>query len=234
MSTEDDPREPSPLVEGWSGGLTWLAHPAELQQRASHALTVDGQVWVIDPLEAPDVDDALDELGEVAGVVLLLDRHRRDAAAFAERYDVAVHVPEPLGDAADRLGVPVEPFAGELAATGYRARPVVDNRFWREAALVSGDGATALVPEALGTNPFYTAPGERVGVSPVLRPFPPRRQLGDLAPERLLVGHGPPVLENAGPAVEAALAGARRRAPRLFWKLATSLVRGWDSPDSTA
>lgn len=221
----DDPRAPAPLVEEWPGGLTWLAHPDELQQRASHALAVDGRVWVVDPLEAPGVDDALADLGEVAGVVLLLDRHRRDAASYAERYDVSIHVPDPLGDAADRLAVPVEPFDGELADTGYRSRPVIDNRFWREAALVSDDGTTALVAEALGTNRYYAAPGERVGVSPVLRPFPPRRQLGDLHPQRLLVGHGPPVLEDAGPAVRDALAGARRRAPRLLWQLVTSFVR---------
>lgn len=223
MGAEDEvPR----LVDDWSGGLTWLAHPEEPMQRASHALAVDDAVWVVDPLEALGVDDALADLGEVAGVVLLLDRHRRDAAAFAERYDVAVHVPEPLGDLADRLDAPVEPFDSELADTGYRSRRVVDNRFWREAALVSPDGATALVPEALGTNRYYTAPRERVGVSPVLRPVPPRRQLGDLDPERLLVGHGEPVLEGAGPAVRDALAGARSRAPRLYWQVVTSLVRG--------
>lgn len=227
MPALDEASEPSAQVEAWPGGLSWLAHPDEPEQRASHALAVDGGVWVVDPLEVPEIHEALAELGEVRGVVLLLDRHRRDAAAFADRYDVAVHVPEPLGDAADRLGVSVEPFDGELAETGYRSRPVVDNRLWREAALVSADGATALVPEALGTNRFYAAPGERVGVSPVLRPFPPRRQLGDLAPDRLLVGHGPPVLEDAAPAVEDALAGARRRAPRLYWQLLRSLVGGW-------
>lgn len=215
-----------PRLDEWPGGLTWLAHPNEAEQRASHALATDEGVWLVDPLEAEGVDEAGEALGEVAGVVLLLDRHRRDAAAFAARYGVAVHLPEPLAPAAVGVDAPVERFDGELADTGYRSRPVVDNRFWLEAALVGDGGETALVPEALGTNPFYTAPGERVGVNPFLRPFPPRRQLGDLAPERLLVGHGPPLLEDAGPAVRDALDGARRRAPAAYWHLLRSLVRG--------
>lgn len=232
--TGDEPR----FVRDWAGGLTWIAHPAEAMQRASHALLADGDVWLVDPVDAEGVDDAVADLGEVAGVLVLLDRHRRDAAAFAERHGVAVHVPETLGDAADGLGVPVERFAGELADTGYRARPVVRNRFWREAALVRrgggedgegggrGAGGVAVVPEALGTTSYFTAPGERVGVNPMLRLLPPRAALGDLHPERLLVGHGLPVHADAGPAIRDALAGARRRAPRLYLDTFASWIRG--------
>lgn len=210
----------------WPRGQTWLADPDEPMQRASHALVADGSVWVVDPVEADGIHPELEALGEVAGVVVLFDRHTRDAVAFAERYAVAVHLPDPLGGVADELGVPVEPFAGELADTGYRSRSVVDNRFWREAALVGDGGRTVLVPEALGTNEYYLAAGERVGVNPALRLFPPRRQLGDLEPDRLLVGHGPPVIEAAGPALRDALAGARRRAPDVYWRAAKALVRG--------
>lgn len=209
----------------WPGGLTWLAHPDEPMQRASHALAAAGHVYLVDPLEAPEIAGELGALGEVAGVVVLLDRHTRDAAAFASRYGVPVYVPEAVADGIGDLGVPVERFRTELVDTGYRARAVVENRFWREAALVSDDGATAVVPEALGTAGYYTAPDERVGVSPPLRLFPPRRQLGDLDPERLLVGHGAPVLEDAGTAVRDALAGARRRAPRAYWGAFRELLR---------
>jgi hypothetical protein len=215
----------SPALHPWPRGQTWLADPDEPIQRASHALVADRSVWVVDPVEADGIHAELDALGEVAGVVVLLDRHLRDTVAFAERYDVAVHVPDPLGNVADELGVPVVSFAGELADTGYRSRTVVDNRFWREAALVGDGGTTVLVPEALGTNQFYLAPGERVGVSPALRLFPPRRPLGDLQPDRLLAGHGPPVLEAAGRALHDALAGARRRAPGVYWRAAKALVR---------
>lgn len=218
----DEPR----FVDGGSVGVTWLAHPAETMERASHALTAADGVWLVDPLAADGVFDAIDGLGTVAGVVLLLDRHKRDSAAFARHYDVAVHVPRPLGDAADELGAPVVPVADELGDSGYRPRPVVRNRLWREAALVSADGTTAVVPEALGTGEYYLAPGEDVGVHPALRPFPPRRALGDLDPERLLVGHGPPLLRGAGPAIRDALAGARRRAPRVYWQALAGLFRG--------
>lgn len=220
------PADAAPAVHEWPGGLTWLAHPEEPMQRASHALAPAGSVWLVDPLEAPGVHDELQALGEVAGVVVLLDRHTRDAAAFAAHYDVPVYVPEAVADGVDDLGASLERFSGELADTGYRARPVIENRFWREAALVGDFGATAVVPEALGTARFYTAPGERLGVSPPLRLFPPRRQLSDLDPERLLVGHGEPVLEDAGGAIRVTLAGARRRAPRALWSALREALRG--------
>lgn len=209
----------------WPGGLTWLAHPDESMQRASHALAASGQVWVVDPLEAPGIQDELEALGEVAGVVVLLDRHTRDAAAFAARYDVPVFVPEAAAvDAAD-LGVPTERFRGELGDTGYRARPVVSLPLWREAALVSEDGGTVVVGDVLGTAAYFRAPRERLALHPALRLWPPRRQLGDLDPERLLVGHGAPVLEDGGQAIEDALAGARRGAPRALWGALVATLR---------
>lgn len=216
----------APRIDHWPDGLTWIAYPGETMQRASHALAAGDGVWLVDPLAAVGIYDEIEALGEVAGVVVLLDRHRRDAVAFADRYDVALHAPAPLGDALDGLGPPVEAFDGELGATGYLMRPVVANRFWREAALVHDDGDTAVVPEALGTASQFTAPGERVGVHPGLRLWPPRGPLGDLDGERLLVGHGPPVLEGAGPAIRGALAGSRRRAPQVYWRALASLVRG--------
>lgn len=218
------PGEDPQTVE-WPGGLTWLAHPEESLQRASHAIAVDDQVWVVEPVDAAGIDEAIEALGDVAGVVVLLDRHTRDAAMFARRYDVAVHLPTVIGDVGDTLAVPVEPVRAELGETGYRARPVVRNRFWREAALVSEDGATVLVGDVLGTADYFLAPGERVAVHPGLRLWPPRRRLGDLDPQRLLVGHGPPVLQDAGPAIREGLAGARRRAPRAYWSALRTFVR---------
>lgn len=216
---------PDPRTYPWPIGRTWLAHPEEPMQRASHALGLDGGVWLVDPLDATGIDHVIEELGTVAGVVVLLDRHTRDAATFARRYDVAVHVPELLGDGADDLDASVERFEGELADTGYRARPVVQRRFWREAALVAETGETVVVADALCTAPLYLAPGEHVGVHPFLRLRPPRRALGDLDPDRLLVGHGPPVLNGAGQALREALAGARRRAPRAYWNSLVTIVR---------
>jgi hypothetical protein len=213
-----------PHIEEWPGGLTWIAEPGEPIQRASHALPGDEGVWLVDPVTADGIHTVIENTGDVNGVTVLLDRHTRDATAFARRYDVSVHVPAVLTDAMDDLPVPVETFHGELPDSDYRVRPVVSNRFWREAALISEDGAIACVPEAVGTVPFFRTPAERVGIHPGLRLWPPRRQLKGLDPDRLLVGHGPPVTERAGAALQDALAGARRRAPRAFLRMVTSLV----------
>ena len=207
---------PDPAIFEWPGGLTWLADPDEPLQRASHAIVEGDDVWVVDPVASEAVYEALDARGAVAGVVLLLDRHRRDAGPVADRYGVSIHVPEVLDTAADRLGAPVERFAGQLGDTGYRSVPVVGNRLWREAALVGDGGDSLVVPEAVGTNAFNRVGDERLGVHVGLRLTPPRRQLGGLDPERVLVGHGEPVLEDGAAALADALAGSRRRAPRAY------------------
>lgn len=221
-STQDDG---APQIVEWNDGLTWIAEPEKPIQRASHALLGDDGVWIVDPVDTEEIHAEIEALGDVAGLTVLIDRHRRDVSAFARRYDVPVHVPSVLGDALDSSGVPVETFEGGLERSGYRSRPVVSNRLWREAALVSHGGKTAIVPEALGRNDFYRARDERVGIHPGLRLWPPRQQLGDLYPERLLVGHGPPLVEHAGAAMQDTLAGARRRAPGAFLRMVTSLAR---------
>lgn len=200
----------------FEGGATWIAYPDESMQRASHALEADDGVWLVDPVDAEDLDDWVAERGSVAGVVVLLDRHTRGAAAIARRHDVAVHVPAPLAGLVDDLDAPVERFRGELADTGYRPHQVIDRSFWRECALYRPADGTLVVPEAVGTAAFFRTADERLGVHPALRVVPPRAALGDLRPDRVLVGHGDPVLEEAGSALADALAGARRRAPRLY------------------
>jgi len=200
----------------FEGGATWMAYPDEAMRRASHAL-VDGEdVWLVDPVDADDLDPWLAERGSVAGVVVLLDRHTRDAAAIARRHDVAVHVPAPLGDLEDDLDAPVATVGDELADTGYHVRTVVDRSFWREVALVHRADGTLVVPEAVGTAPFFVTARERLGVHPALRWFPPRDALGDVRPERVLVGHGDPILADGATALTGALAGARKRLPRLY------------------
>ena len=76
------------IVDRWADGVGWQAHPGESGLRTSHALRApDGGVWLVDPLDAPDVEDAYADLGEVAGVAVLADYHARDAATFAKRHD---------------------------------------------------------------------------------------------------------------------------------------------------
>ena len=204
-----DPR----VVDRFDGGLGWLAHPDERLQRASHALAVDGDVWVVDPVDAAGLDDLLAGLGTVAGVVVCSAWHARDAGAVARRHGVPVSVPAWVNRIARRVDAPVRRVAGELADTGYRALRIAPHPLWREAALYRAADGTLVVPDSVGTAPYFRAPGERVGVSPYQRAWPPRRALGGLAPERLLVGHGEGVFDDAAGALADALAGARRRAP---------------------
>lgn len=210
------PTSLEPLGEG-DGWATWQAYPEESMARASHAIRGDDGWWLVDPVDADDLDDWLDDRGEVAGVVLLLDRHVRDAEAVAERHGVDVHAPDVVArGVADDLDGPVERVGARLGDTGFEPRTVVDRRVWRESALVGPDGDVLVVPEAVGTAALFRTGDERVGVHPALRPRPPRRSLGDLAPEHLLVGHGEPVTDDAAGALSEALAGARRRMPRLY------------------
>ena len=63
-------------------GIGWIAAEPVFMQRCSHALVVDGKVWLIDAVAGDGVEERVRALGEPAGVVQLLDRHRRDCAAL--------------------------------------------------------------------------------------------------------------------------------------------------------
>ncbi|MFB6298191.1 MAG: hypothetical protein ABEH56_06695 [Salinirussus sp.] len=210
-------------IDSFDGGLGWIAHPDERMQRASHALATDEGVYVVDPVDAPGVDDLLAEHGDVAGVVVLLDRHRRDAATLARRHDVAVHLPRTVRGIADDLGAPTETFSRELGDTGYLVHEVVDNALWSEAALYSEETGVLVVPEAVGTSDYFLASGERLGVHPALRLVPPKG-LRRFSPDRVLVGHGGGVHEDASRALDDAIAGARSRAPGLYARTARSML----------
>lgn len=215
---DDGPASGYEEIDRWESGVGWLAHPGEVMERASHAVAVDGAVWVVDPLDAPRVDDLLTEFGDVAGVVVTTNRHGRDAAAIAERYDAEVYVPSFVDPGVD---APTTAFSGELAETGFRVLRVLDVPGWREAALF--DGETLVVGDALGTAAYFTAPDERLGVHPMLRAFPPRAFRG-LEPERVLVGHGAGVDADATSALADALASARGNAPRVWVEGLRALV----------
>jgi hypothetical protein len=213
-------------IDRWDGGVGWLAYPDEGMQRASHAVVADEGVWLLDPVDAPGLDDLLAEFGDVAGVAVCLDRHKRDAAALARRHDVAVHVPDWMTGVATKLDAPVERFGDALADTGFAAIRVKKSAVppWQEAALYDDAGGTLYVPEAVGTASYFRARGERLGVHPMLRLFPPRRPLSDLAPERVLVGHGEGVMRDGASALAEALAESRSRAPSAYARAFSELL----------
>jgi hypothetical protein len=174
-------------------GFGWIRD--EFMERCSHALLAGDGVWLLDPLEGEGVEERVRALGEPAGVIQLLDRHERDCAAFAERLGVPHHV-------VPRMPVPGAPF--EL-------RVVANRRWWREVALWWPGREALVCGDALGTVGYFVAPGERLGVHPLLRPVPPRDVFRDLAPSHVLCGHGEGVHEGAADALEEALRTARRR-----------------------
>jgi hypothetical protein len=175
-------------VDEQEDGFGWAID--EPLERTSHA-----RVWLIDPVDAAELEDRIRALGDPAGVLQLLDRHARDGAAWAAR-----------------LGVPlVRAFEG-LAGTPFQALPVLDNRFWREVALWEPQSRTLLCADVLGTLEFFRAGEERIGMHPLLRLAPPRSLLS-VAPERVLVGHGGGIHQDAAAAVHDTVRNARRRIP---------------------
>jgi hypothetical protein len=191
------------IVDEFEGGFGWQPDEPEYLERTSHAVADGGGVWLFDVLDVDGLDDRVRELGTPVGVVQLLDRHARDCAAVADRLAVPLHVtPRTL------------PFSLQL----------VWMPGWHETAALVG-GRVLVVADALGTAPYFRAPGERLAVHPLLRLFPPRRLRG-LRPEHVLCGHGAGVHgPEAAAALDEALRTARRRIPR--WLPAS--IRAWRS-----
>jgi hypothetical protein len=187
------------LVDEWEGGFGWAQD--EFMRRASHALVVGGRVWLIDPVDTPELEERVHALGAPAGVLQLLDRHERGCAAWAERLGVPhLRAWETVGAA------PLEPLL------------VRKRRWWHEVALWEPVARTLVCADALGTVAYFCAPGERIGLHPLLRPFPPRA-LGQVAPARILCGHGAGVHEDATAALHEALRTARRRLPAVALRI---------------
>jgi hypothetical protein len=196
---------------GWADelpfGFGWT-EPG-LLERTAHALLMGGGVWIVDPFEQEGVDARVRELGQPAGVVQLLDRHSRDCAAFADRYGVPLH----------RV-----PFAG-IPSASFEIRAVVDRPGWRESGLWWPEERVLVCADALGTARYFRAPGESLGVHPLLRLTPPRAPFRNdgIRPGHLLCGHGSGIHGAvAALALEEALTTARSRIPRYL----TGLVRG--------
>jgi hypothetical protein len=166
--------------------------------RTSHALATDQGVWLLDPVDWPEAVDRAASLGTPAGVIQLLDRHNRDAAALAQRFGVP------------RLVVPES-----LPGTPFEVIEIRRSKRWQEIALWWPEQRVLVTADALGSNPFFTIGDDRLGVHPFLKLTPPRR-LRALEPEHVLVGHGAGV---HGPDAAIALhqALSRSRLTALRW-----------------
>jgi hypothetical protein len=186
--------------------LGWY-HDGDPLRRTSHALADDGSVWLIDPVDAPEAETRWRLLGEPRGVIQLLGHHDRDARALAERLGVPHH------------RVPASPVPG--APFEFQRIPLLPG--WREVALWWRGSRTLAVGDALGTVAYFLAPGERIGVHPLVRARPPRTLAG-LPAEHVLCGHGAGI-HGPGTAaeLERAVRTARRRLPAAW----LSAVRHW-------
>jgi hypothetical protein len=186
-------------------GLTWVV--AEPMERAFHALVDDGRVWLVDPLDGPELEAAAG-LGEPVAVLQLLDRHSRDCAVVASR-----------------LGVPHLRVPDAVPGSPFEAIAVLRMPGWRETALWWPEREALIVAEALAANPMHTGGEQAVGVHLFLRAWPPR-PLREYRPRHLLLGHGSPLHgDDAAAAVATAYARSRRDLPRVLLKLPGS-VRG--------
>ena len=171
-------------VDEFDAGFGWIRH--EFLQRCSHALVVNGRVWLVDPLDDARLDDRVHAAGTPAGVIQLLDRHARDCAELARRYGVPHHVvPEK----------PVGPF--EFV-------PIRKWRRWLEVALWWPTERVLVCGDALGSIAYFRLGLAPLGLHPLLRLTPPR-QLASLEPDVILCGHGRGVLTDAAAELARAL-----------------------------
>lgn len=212
MTTDGD----GSWVTRWDDGFSWIADPDEDIGRASHALEIGGDLHLIEPVDAPDLDDHLSTVGDPQGVIVVMDRHTRDAEAIADRWDVPIFAPEAFDRIAANLSVPPEPLEPLLEGSSWRSIPLVDNRFWQELALWSSKRRTLLVQEVLGTLSYFCVGDEPIGMHQVSRIRPPRRALEAVRPRRLLVGHGKPIASVDLEAYRRTLRLGRRRLPRAM------------------
>jgi hypothetical protein len=184
------------VCDEFEHGFGWISD--EFLGRTSHALVTGGGAWLVDPLAWDELPRRITAAGEPRGVIQLLDRHERDYAELARVLGVPHHT---------------VPFA---RVGPFETIPLVNRRWWREAALWWPEARVLCVADVLGTVGYFTAGDERLGVHPLRRLTPPRRLAG-LEPRRILCGHGEGVHgDAAAPALRQALRTSRRRLPRAW------------------
>jgi hypothetical protein len=190
------------IADEGDAGFSWISGSPAWQEKASHALLADGAVWLVDPIDFVGLDERVRALGEPRGVLQLFGAHGRDCAPVAAR-----------------LGVPHLLTPTEAPGSPFALFPVPGIPGSHETALWWEARRTLVVAEAVGTAPYYSAPGQPVGVHPLLRVLRPPKVLLGYEPERLLVGHGAGLHENVEAALARAVHGSRRDLPRVLGRV---------------
>ena len=197
--------------------VSWQLAGHGMLECVSHAVRDDdGRVWIFDPLSGAGLDAIVAELGGlVAGVVVLLDRHLRDAPAVAARLGVDLWFPQgrcrqELPPQTRRYDTKIDGCPFEFLVVRQKERAWLERAAWLPARRL------LVVAEAVGTVGYYLVGRDiPLAVHPMSRIAPPKMLCG-LGPDRVLVGHGPPVERHASIALETAIADGRRGIPRLL------------------
>lgn len=225
MYDRTGPRELS-IVDEWERGFGWQVAPHEDALRTSHAISTSEGVWILDPLDVPNLDAALSDLGSVDGVAVCSDYHARDASVVAARHDVPVHVPEWCHRLESRLSaVPVVRERDTFGRTSLQLQDV-DPVAWNEAAVYHPPSGFLYIPDILGAGPSAVVGDEGLGVMLTDRLRPPREALADISPALIRCGHGEGIDEAATATLRKALDGARRRFPRALLECGPAQIRG--------
>jgi hypothetical protein len=204
------------IVVDWTTayGCSWTPAGDGAMELHSHALRDADSVWLIDPIDGEGLDDALATLGgSVEHVVVLLDRHQRDAAAIAARHDATLHVV--AGPIRQPVPAHAQRFDDAIPDSPFTVMPVRDSgKLWQERALWWPEHKLLVVAESLGSSAAFRAGTDtQVAVHPMLRLTPPRAAFAAATPRTILFGHGPAVTDDATGALHTALAESRTSTP---------------------
>lgn len=129
----------------------------------------------------------------------------------------------------DRVDARVERYPAppgewvELGASGFMAVTIDPLTFMREAIVYRPTDGTLRTADMLNTLGGFIG-NERITCTFLHRFDPPREPFADLDPERIPVGHGEAVFDDAAEALEHTLDNARRYLPHSALKQALPLM----------
>ncbi|MFO7794245.1 MAG: hypothetical protein R6V35_04705 [Candidatus Nanohaloarchaea archaeon] len=207
------------FIDEWENGFGWIARPEEDMVRTSHAFEDNG-VFLVDPLDAENLDEKLEDYGEVKGIIVLFDRHQRDSEQLAEKYGCPIYVPEWLEP---EIKLDAEPIENKIPGTSWELIETVNTLTGREAGLYNKQTGTIIVADALGTVDFFKGRNEKLGLNPLYRLNPPKNLLNyDI--DRIFCGHGIGIQENTKKTLKNTLDKARRKAPSAYFNAVKSMI----------
>ena len=219
MSMKIEQKAEAEFIDKWQNGFGWIAKPEEDMVRTSHAFQDDG-VYLVDPLDAENLDEKLNEYGEVKGIIVLFDRHLRDSEELAEKYGCPVYIPEWLEKSIDAEVIEAQ---DSIPGDDWRFIDAVDTFTGREAGVYHEASGTLIVADALGTVDMFCGRGEKLGLNPLYRLHPPKNLL-NYNVERIFCGHGKGIQKNTESTLKNTLNKARRKTPSAYFKAVKSMI----------